>query len=134
MLQAIRGQLKNLSALSTLLLLFAIVASAGQPVIWETSGRADLLKGDARGISISDTGMLMLAPKLTEIFNTEQAFVWSSTVDAQGNELQPSESVGHLRMRGGISEQKAFGRIGCAAIHATMIAGDSIELPEFGQV
>jgi len=85
MLQAIRGQLKNLSALSTLLLLFAIVASAGQPVIWETSGRADLLKGDARGISISDTGMLMLAPKLTEIFNTEQAFVWSSTVDAQGN-------------------------------------------------
>jgi hypothetical protein len=85
MLQAIRGQLKNLSALSTLLLLLAIVASAGQPVIWETSGRADLLKGDARGVSISDTGVLMLAPKLTEIFNTEQAFVWSSTVDAQGN-------------------------------------------------
>ena len=61
------------------------VSYAGQPVIWETSGRADLLKGDARGISISDTGVLMLAPRLTEIFNTEQAFVWSSAVDAQGN-------------------------------------------------
>src|SRR6186713_351007 len=61
------------------------VGQAGQPVIWETSGRADLLKGDARGVSISDTGMLMLAPRLTEIFNTEQAFVWSSAVDAQGN-------------------------------------------------
>jgi hypothetical protein len=68
-----------------LVTLFPIGASAGQPVIWETSGRADLLKGDARGISISDTGMLMLAPKLTEIFNTEQAFVWSSAVDSQGN-------------------------------------------------
>ena len=54
-------------------------------MIWEVSGRADLLKGDARGISISDTGMLMLAPNLTEVFNTEQAFIWSSTVDNQGN-------------------------------------------------
>ncbi|MGH9932930.1 MAG: hypothetical protein ACREA9_27335, partial [Pyrinomonadaceae bacterium] len=70
------------------ILLIAVSAGAsyaGQPVIWETSGRADLLKGDARGVSISDTGMLMLAPRLTEIFNTEQAFVWASAVDAQGN-------------------------------------------------
>ena len=69
-------------------LLIAVLAGAGfagQPVIWETSGRADLLKGDARGVSISDTGMLMLAPRLTEVYNTEQAFVWASTVDTQGN-------------------------------------------------
>ena len=58
---------------------------AGQPVVWQTTSRAELLKGDARGVSISDTGMLMLAPNLTEIFNTEQAFVWSSAVDSQGN-------------------------------------------------
>jgi hypothetical protein len=58
---------------------------SGQPLIWETSGRADLLKGDARGVSISDTGALMLAPRLTELFNTEQAFVWSSAADGQGN-------------------------------------------------
>src|SRR6266542_2854688 len=58
---------------------------SGQPIIWETGGRAELLKGDARGVSISDTGVLMLAPRLTEVFNTEQAFVWSSAVDAQGN-------------------------------------------------
>jgi sugar lactone lactonase YvrE len=68
-----------------LIALAVFVGHAGQPVIWETSGRADLLKGDARGISISDTGMLMLAPRLTEVFNTEQAFVWSSAVDGQGN-------------------------------------------------
>ncbi len=70
------------------LLLIGASASAtysGQPVIWEISGRAELLKGDARGVSVSDTGMLMLAPGLKEIFNTEQAFVWSSAVDNQGN-------------------------------------------------
>jgi hypothetical protein len=70
------------------LLLFIVAAPAiysGQPVVWETGARADLLKGDSRGVSISDTGVLMLAPLLSEVFNTEQAFVWSSTIDAQGN-------------------------------------------------
>lgn len=78
----------HLAGLAVSLLLIGAAASAtysGQPVIWETGGRADLLKGDARGVSISDTGMLMLAPNLTEVFNTEQAFVWSSAVDNQGN-------------------------------------------------
>lgn len=78
---------KKLAVLFGALLLLAVGASAGysgQPVIWETSGRTELLKGDARGVSISDTGMLLLAPRLSEVFNTEQAFVWSSAVDKQG--------------------------------------------------
>jgi hypothetical protein len=54
-------------------------------VVWETSGRAELLKGDSRGVSITDTGVLMLAPKLTEVYNTQQTYVWSSAVDIQGN-------------------------------------------------
>jgi len=70
---------------SVLISVTATAAFSGQPVIWETSGRAELLKGDARGVSISDTGRLMLAPKLTEVFNTEQAFVWASEVDSRGN-------------------------------------------------
>jgi hypothetical protein len=68
------------------LILFSFnITRAGQPAVWETNGRADLLKGDARGVSISDTGVLMLAPKLTELFNTQQTYIWSSTVDNQGN-------------------------------------------------
>ena len=73
--------------ISTLILLLFLtgISHAGQPAIWETSGRADLLKGDARGVSISDTGVLMLAPKLTEVFNTQQTYIWSSTADNLGN-------------------------------------------------
>src|SRR5678815_2212687 len=79
-------QLYSLIIITTLLLTFlAQPAQAGQPVIWETSGRTELLKGDSRGVSISDTGVLMLAPKLTEVFNTQQTYIWSSTVDSQGN-------------------------------------------------
>ena len=65
--------------------LVLIPARAGQPAVWETSGRVELLKGDARGVSISDTGVLMLSPKLTEVFNTQQTYIWSSAVDNQGN-------------------------------------------------
>src|SRR5689334_8449574 len=79
-------QLNSLAILTTLLLTFlARPVQAGQPIVWETSGRTELLKGDARGVSISDTGVLMLAPKLNEIFNTQQTYVWSSAVDSQGN-------------------------------------------------
>src|SRR5215510_10947025 len=79
-------QLYSLIIITTLLLTFiAQPVLAGQPIVWETSGRTELLKGDARGVSISDTGVLMLAPKLTEVYNTQQTYIWSSVVDNQGN-------------------------------------------------
>jgi hypothetical protein len=84
-------QLKQLNCMLHLALCFAITlalapeVSAGQPVIWEINGRAELLKGDARGVSITDTGVVMLGPNLTEVFNTEQAYIWSSAIDNQGN-------------------------------------------------
>src|SRR5688572_27178779 len=83
----ITKQAKSTAIMITLLLalLFAAGARAGQPALWETSGRVELLKGDARGVSISDTGMVMLAPRLTEVFNTQQTYVWSSAIDSQGN-------------------------------------------------
>src|SRR5262249_23034295 len=58
---------------------------AGQPLIWQTGTRAELLKGESHGVSISDTGALMLAPALTQLFNTEQPYVWSTATDDKGN-------------------------------------------------
>ena len=83
MIIKLRGSLAVIAALLFTLLTFPV--QAGQPAVWETSGRTELLKGDARGVSISDTGVLMLAPKLNEVFNTQQTYIWSSAVDAQGN-------------------------------------------------
>lgn len=77
--------IKQLSTLAILFTFLILPVQAGQPVVWETSGRTELLKGDSRGVSISDTGVLMLAPKLTEVFNTQQTYVWSSAIDNQGN-------------------------------------------------
>ncbi|HYN84041.1 MAG TPA: hypothetical protein VER32_02235 [Pyrinomonadaceae bacterium] len=76
-----------LVSLLTSFLLFALAperARAGGPVVWETNSRADLLGGDARGVSITDTGAVMLAPRFTQIFDTEQAYVWSTASDSSG--------------------------------------------------
>jgi len=74
-----------IAALFFLVNLSAATARAGQPIIWETGSRAELLKGEAKGVSISDTGALMLAPRFSQLFNTEQAYIWSSASDNQGN-------------------------------------------------
>src|ERR1041384_6780532 len=83
----ITKQRRSIPALTIILLVLLVFSGvhAGQPALWETSGRAELLKGDARGVSITDTGIVMLAPKLNEIFNTQQTYVWASAIDNQGN-------------------------------------------------
>ena len=58
---------------------------AGEPVVWEMSSRTELLKGEARGVSVTDNGVLTLAPNLSQLFNTEQAYVWSTAIDSAGN-------------------------------------------------
>lgn len=74
-----------LFSLILVVLFSASTAFAGEPIVWEISSRAELLKGEARGVSITDTGVVTLAPKAGEVFNTEQAYVWSTAIDAHGN-------------------------------------------------
>ncbi len=64
---------------------FSSVSLAGGPSVWSVNSRAEVLKGDARGVSIASDGTITLAPKLTEVFKTEQSYIWSSAVDAKGN-------------------------------------------------
>src|SRR6266550_1414991 len=64
---------------------FTANALAGEPVVWDISSRAELLKGEARGVSVTDNGIVTLAPNLSQVFNTDQAYVWSTAIDAAGN-------------------------------------------------
>src|SRR5437870_13768752 len=58
---------------------------AGEPIVWEMSSRTDLLKGEARGVSVTDNGVLTLAPRFDQVFNTDQPYIWSTAIDAAGN-------------------------------------------------
>src|SRR6267154_5729480 len=65
--------------------LFSVDALAGEPVVWDINSRAELLKGEARGVSVTDSGILTLAPGVSQLFNTDQAYVWSAAMDSAGN-------------------------------------------------
>ncbi len=60
-------------------------ARANAPVVWELKTRAEILRGTSRGVSITETGALMLAPRFDAVFDTKQSYVWSSAVDKAGN-------------------------------------------------
>jgi len=70
----------------SILVVFAAAAPAfSDPLIWSVNSRADVLKGDARNVSIRPNGSLSLSPKLTSVYSTDQPYIWSSTTDAAGN-------------------------------------------------
>ncbi len=79
---------KSVSAFISLLLFiggFSANVLAGEPVVWDINSRAELLKGEARGVSVTDSGILTLSPALSHLFSTDQAYIWSTAMDAAGN-------------------------------------------------
>ncbi|MFL6214032.1 MAG: hypothetical protein ACJ74J_09085 [Blastocatellia bacterium] len=66
-------------------LMMAGLALASGPVFWETAKQDDVVKGDARGVSIAENGAVTLAPAYTLVYDTKEAYIWSSTTDAAGN-------------------------------------------------
>lgn len=77
--------MKNFLFVLLVTVLFSANILASEPLIWSVNSRADVLKGDARGVSIDQNGTISLSPKLTEVFKTEQPYIWSSAVDVAGN-------------------------------------------------
>src|SRR3989440_11081336 len=76
---------RKLFLTSLALLVLGGLALASGPVFWETSKQDDVLKGDARGVSISENGAVTLAPAYSLVYDTKEAYIWSSTTDAAGN-------------------------------------------------
>ncbi|HWP44965.1 MAG TPA: hypothetical protein VNO14_17110 [Blastocatellia bacterium] len=60
-------------------------ARAAGPVFWEVSKQQDVVKGDARGVSIAENGAILLAPAYTLVYDTKEAYIWSSVADGAGN-------------------------------------------------
>jgi hypothetical protein len=77
--------LRKVFLTSLALLALGGLALASGPVFWETSKQEDVLKGDARGVSIAENGAVTLAPAYSLAYDTKEAYIWSSTTDAAGN-------------------------------------------------
>ncbi len=67
------------------LLVLSISTFAAEPIIWTVDTRTEVVRGDSKGVSISETGTISLAPKVSEVFKTDQSYIWSSVTDSSGN-------------------------------------------------
>jgi len=79
---------------STILALLCGSAIAVGPVFWEISKQDDVIKGDARGVSIAENGTITLAPALTLVYDTKEAYIWSSATDATGTSIWARDTKG----------------------------------------
>jgi hypothetical protein len=79
-------RLTGLAAFAMLILpaLCAIGLASG-PVFWEISRQDEVARGDAKGVSIDEEGAITLAPTYTLVYDTKEAYIWSSAVDSAGN-------------------------------------------------
>lgn len=77
--------MKKFFSVCLLTVLFSMTVIASEPLVWSVNSRADVLRGDARGVSIDQDGTISLAPKLTEVYKTGQSYIWASAIDAAGN-------------------------------------------------
>lgn len=77
--------MKRILSFFALFALFSSTVSASDPAVWSVNSKVDVLKGDAKGVSVGDDGTIRVSGKISEVFNTEQSFVWSSARDAAGN-------------------------------------------------
>ncbi len=88
--------MKNLLLFTFLILVSNIFTFASEPAVWTINTRDEVLKGDAKGVSIDADGTIRLAPKLSELYNTSQSYVWSSAVDNSGNVYLGTGSDGKI--------------------------------------
>ena len=96
-----------------LLLVISITSIAAEPSIWTVSSRAEILRGDARNVSIDSEGSIRLSPRLAEVYKTEQPYIWSSAIDAAGNVYV--RAGGKRGARGG-KDQLTIGERWCVGV------------------
>lgn len=80
-----RSPLRKTALITLALLASFIPALAAGPVFWEISKQEDIVKGDAQGVSIAENGTITLAPNFALVYDTKEAYIWSSAADVAGN-------------------------------------------------
>src|ERR1700682_5045116 len=60
------------------------VSFAVETRFWQQGSQADFEKGTSRKLSLRSDGRLMLAPTLTEVFDSPSPYLWAAVVDAGG--------------------------------------------------
>src|SRR5512133_469557 len=65
--------------------LLATAASAASTKTWTLGDYADFEKGVIKNLSVRSDGLLTLAPRSHELYDTATAYLWALAQDSKGN-------------------------------------------------
>ncbi|HEU4391734.1 MAG TPA: hypothetical protein VFV34_28370 [Blastocatellia bacterium] len=117
-----RCGLRRLALAGAMIAMAAGWAAAGGPVFWEISRQDEVARGDAKGVSIAENGAITLAPDFSLIFDTKEAYIWSSAADRAGNVYLGTGHEGRVF----VVDSKGAGRLlyDAAELDVTALATD----------
>jgi sugar lactone lactonase YvrE len=77
--------MKNFFPIALLAFLGVFVLNTSASELWRINGLAEILKGDAKGVSISSDGTIKPAPAKTTLLDSNERLAWSTVSDSKGN-------------------------------------------------
>jgi hypothetical protein len=73
------------ASLALAIAIFGLPAYCSQTRTWSQSDYSDFEKGNLKNLSLRADGLLTLAPKFQEIYDTSSAYLWALARDSKGN-------------------------------------------------
>jgi sugar lactone lactonase YvrE len=104
-----------------LLLLAAGTLFAGQTHTWTQGDFSDFEKGVIQNLSLRSDGLLTLAPRSNELFDTGSAYLWAMAQDSKGNLYAGGGTTAKLYRIGADGKGKTVADLGGVEIHAIVV-------------
>src|SRR5438105_4554380 len=103
------------------LLLLAGAAFAGQTRTWSESDYSEFEKGNLKNLSLRSDGVISLAPKFQELYDSSSAYLWTLARDSKGNLYTgggPGAKLYRISPKG---EKKTLAELDGLEIHAVAV-------------
>jgi sugar lactone lactonase YvrE len=104
-----------------LLLAAAGILFAGQTHTWTQGDFSDFEKGVVKNLSLRSDGLLMLAPRSNELFDTGTAYLWAMAQDSKGNLYAGGGTTARLFRIAPDGKSKTVADLGGVEIHAIVV-------------
>jgi sugar lactone lactonase YvrE len=102
----------------------AALVRAGETRIWSDSDYSDFNKGVVHNLSLRSDGVVTLAPRFQELYDTSSAYLWAVTEDSKGNLYAgggPGAKVYRLTPKG---DKKVITELEGLEVHALAVDGE----------
>lgn len=103
------------------LLFLAGAAFAGQTRTWSESDYSEFEKGNLKSLSLRSDGVITLAPKFQELYDSSSAYLWTLARDSKGNLYTgggPGAKLYRISPKG---EKKTLAELDGLEIHAIVV-------------